>query len=106
MFCMNCGKYNPDSESKCKYCGGTLSGHPSYRKEQQTFYVDRTLAGVLLCIFLGVIGLAIGFLSYDGDERESFLRAWFKTFIVMTIVSIVVMLVGGSCIISTISELF
>ena len=34
MFCERCGKYNPDSEVKCKYCGGTLSGHPSYGKEQ------------------------------------------------------------------------
>ena len=34
MFCERCGKYNPDSEVKCKYCGGALSGHPSYGKEQ------------------------------------------------------------------------
>ncbi len=106
MFCMNCGKFNPDSASKCKYCGGTLSNHPSYRKEQQTYYKDRSLAGFLLCFFLGLIGLAIGFLAYDGDERESFLREWFKTFIVMIIISIVVMIVGGACIISAFSKIF
>ncbi len=25
MFCKLCGKYNPDTEKQCKYCGGPLS---------------------------------------------------------------------------------
>lgn len=100
MFCRNCGKYNPDSEVKCKYCGGALSPNEYYRKKGEMkssgYGEDKTTVGVLMSLFLGLIGLVIGLLMYSGYERETFLKGWLKAFIVCLIIAIicVVALVG------------
>ena len=94
MFCANCGKYNPDGAKKCAYCGCE-----KLRKDKKIkvsdYGFDKTLTGVLMCIFLDVIGLIIGILMYPSGttERETFLRGWLKTFIVIVILAVVALLV-------------
>ena len=96
MFCKSCGRYNSDKDTKCRYCGGSLSESEIYRKSTSTYipsyYSDRSLAGALLCIFLNFLGLAIGIVLYRGEERESFLLAWCKTFIILSIITFILSL--------------
>ena len=103
MFCRNCGKYNPDSEVKCKYCGCPLSKDEYYRKNQSGHYYaeDKTVVGVLLSIFLGLIGLVIGLLMYDGYSRETFLKGWLKAFLWCLVIGIVLAVVLVGCVASS-----
>ena len=110
MFCVKCGKYNPDTKKQCAYCGGELTTvnpnpNPNVRTYKDIMYKtqkkeprqssspdNKTLAGVLLCLFLGVIGLIIGLLLYpDGEKRRSFLKAWVVTIIVEVIILVIVL---------------
>ena len=105
MFCRNCGKYNPDSEVKCKYCGGALSPNEYYRKKGEMkssgYGEDKTVNGVLLSIFLGLIGLVIGLLMYDGYSRETFLKGWLKAFLWCLVIGIVLAVVLVGCVASS-----
>ena len=100
MFCKSCGKMIPDNENVCRYCGVVQHQTAKPRSTPPTYGDDKTTAGVLLCIFLGVLGLVIGLLMYKDFERETFLRAWAKTFVVLVVISIVIAIIGYSCIIS------
>ena len=101
MFCERCGKYNSDSEVKCKYCGGPLSPNEYYRKKGEMkssgYGEDKTTVGVLMSLFLGLIGLVIGLLVYDGYSRETFLKGWLKTFLWCLVICIVLAVGLVSC---------
>ena len=96
MFCKRCGKFNPDGEPVCKYCGGELTRDDNYKRSDSSYGADQTIVGVLLAIFLGVIGLVIGLLVYKGGyDRNTFLSGWIKGFVGYVVV--VVMLIGFVC---------
>lgn len=95
MYCKRCGKYNPDKETKCKYCGGKLTNDESYRcgKGNES---DNFLIGVLLSLFLGVIGLIIGICLYrDGYARESFINGWVKCFLCQIVIALIIGVICG-----------
>ena len=100
MFCKKCGKYNPSYNKVCMYCGGELEER---KPEKESFYngsawqsnqqngQSKRDVGVLLALFLGIIGLIIGLLMYESGsyERETFLSGWVKCFVVCFIIGIV-----------------
>lgn len=98
MFCVNCGKYNPDGVTACKYCGCNKLSKELIKdpNEGKVYGVSKSTEGVLLCLFLGVIGLIIGLAIYPSGtyERESFVSAWLKTLIITSIISVVLVIVS------------
>ena len=95
MYCKRCGKYNPEYTKVCLYCGSNElvndvrhTNNPNINSQE--YGRDKTSIGIILSLFLGIIGLIIGLLLYPAGtyERESFLNAWTKTFVVCLIVSV------------------
>ena len=92
MYCRTCGRYNIGEVDKCKYCGsmnltktspygqtGSYRANNSYRDNGVHYANDRKTVGILMSIFLGLIGLIIGLLIYvDGYERSTFISGWLK----------------------------
>ncbi len=96
MFCKKCGKFVPDGKEKCVYCGSELEEKQTVQTNQYTKSKDndKTIIGVLLSLFLGIIGLVVGLLIYPtGKERETFLSGWTKCFIVCVILGVILGLV-------------
>lgn len=83
MYCKNCGQEIPDNSTTCMYCGRLTSGNSEQSK---------TWIGVLLGLFLGIIGLIIGLCIYPNNslERSSFIKGWSITFVITIILSIIV----------------
>lgn len=54
---------------------------------------DKTVIGIVCALFLGLIGLIIGLVLYEGEERESFLSGWIKTFIITSIVAVILTII-------------
>ena len=101
MFCKKCGKYNPSYNKVCMYCGGELEekepekkegfyNNPAWQQPQQQGQSKRDI-GVILALFLGIIGLIIGLLLYESGsyERETFISGWVKCFVICIIISVV-----------------
>ena len=72
MFYRNCGKEIDDKAVICIHCGCSTQQIPVKVPE------SKTGMGVLMALFLGVIGLIIGICLYpDGSyERKTFIKAW------------------------------
>ena len=104
MFCKRCGKYNPDTVSECKYCGAKdfSDTQTKLTNEEQSYMYgqSKTAVGVLLCLFLGLIGLVIGLIIYPtgSHERQTFLSGWTKTLVVSIIISVVIVVVAFGCV--------
>lgn len=51
---------------------------------------DKKIVGVLMGMFLSLIGLVIGLLLYPEktEERETFMNGWIKGFIITIVISI------------------
>lgn len=103
MYCSQCGKYNPDTEKKCAYCGSD-----KLTKEEPKSVVvkkDKYDIGALLALFLNIFGLIFVYLLYpvkDSEERKTCFAGWLKT-IVAVYVFVLVMLLLGSCLNSSCS---
>ena len=98
MFCRNCGKYNPGDKKVCMYCGGELTEQKSRLYYDSAFSddnVSKIHLGVLLGIFLGLIGLLIGFFCYPARTyaRHTFIKGWVISFVVQIVLSIVLIVV-------------
>ena len=103
MFCKKCGKYNLDHAKTCIYCGHPVlvknlneAPNPEYASSCN---ISKTGVGILMALFLGIIGLIIGLLLYPSGsyERETFISGWVKTFIVTVIISVVLVICLTSC---------
>lgn len=96
MYCSNCGKYNPDTEEKCLYCGSDKLS----KEEPKSVVVkkDKYDIGALLALFLNIIGLIFVFVLYPqgSEERKTCFAGWLKT-IIAVFVFVGVMLLLGSC---------
>ena len=96
MFCANCGKYSPDTEKKCLYCGSD-----NMQKEEPKVVIvkkDKYDVGSLLALFLNLIGLIFVFILYPkgSNERKTCLNGWVKTFVTV-IIFVAIMLLLGNC---------
>ena len=112
IYCKNCGTQNPYFRATCTKCGRVLKETNYYDSFTQN-YVNRsyssksygqskTLAGVLLCMFLGLIGLIIGVCCFPSGsyERKTFTKAWIITFIVEIIIAVILVIIlfaSASC---------
>lgn len=90
MFCQNCGE-EIDNESKamfCPKCGFKLNQNNTAEEE---FDDSKTGIGILLGVFLGIIGLIIGLCLYKEGTyaRTSFVKAWAITFVISCIIAVI-----------------
>ena len=76
MYYKNCGKEIRDDAAVCIHCGTEV------KKTSSLDGTPKTGLGVLLALFLGVIGLIIGICLYPADtvERKTFMKGWGVTF--------------------------
>lgn len=92
MFCPKCGKEIEDDAVVCVHCGRSLEA----KKENKAEYNEsKTAIGVVMGLFLGVIGLVIGLCMYPEGTiaRKTFLKAWGITFGVAAAIGIILGLI-------------
>ncbi len=92
-FCSHCGsEVNPDAVI-CFSCGCEIR-----KVENNSHYTEsKTGMGVLMALFLGLIGLAIGLALYpkDTNARRTFLSGFGATYIIAFIISIFIIILYG-----------
>ena len=88
MFCKNCGKEIDDKADICIHCGVRTNKVPSSYDEDGE---SKTGLGVILSLFLGLIGLIIGLCMYSSGsyERKTFIKGWVTTTIICVIVAVI-----------------
>ena len=98
MFCKYCGKEINDDAEICVHCGRSTGR----QNVQKSYEVDepKTAIGILLGLFLGLIGLVIGLLLYPSNtiRRSTFIKGWVGAFVVEIIVVIIlyVVIIGAA----------
>ena len=100
MFCPKCGKEVNNDAVVCVNCGCSLE----QKKEDRAEYKDsKTGLGVVLALFLGLIGLIIGLCMYpEGKKkRKTFLKAWGITFGVSVAVYVMLFIILFSTVLGT-----
>ena len=83
MFCQKCGKEINDDAIVCINCGCSVKKvDPAVEMNQKNYSEPKTGIGVLLGLFLGLIGLVIGICIYPENTvaRTSFIKSWAITF--------------------------
>lgn len=96
MFCKKCGKEINDDAVVCVHCGCSVEDKKPVSNNQD-FNAPKTGMGVILGLFLGIIGLIIGILIYPEGTvaRKSFIKAWGITFGVTLAIEIVFGIILG-----------
>ena len=94
MFCPKCGKEIEDDAVICVHCGRPLEMNYHVHNQNQVrpeHNEPKTGLGVLMGLFLGVIGLLIGVIMFPEGTvaRKTFMKAWIITFIIVTVISVV-----------------
>ncbi len=75
MYCGNCKKFDTEKTEKCKYCPSTK--------------LARAL-GVVLSLYLGPLGLAIGLrICPEGQERKTLIGGWIIGYFVWTAIAVI-----------------
>ena len=119
MYCQKCGKYNSEDKEVCMYCGHHMKDlDNSAGKQKKSFYEgsawqnkqsyqrrdgeDKTGVGIVLSIFLGLIGLLIGLGLYPSYSysRETFIKGWVKGFIIEIVIAVILsiaVICAGTC---------
>ncbi len=94
MLCKNCAHEVDEKATFCIYCGHKLKIEPTLTESNNIF--EKSM-GVLLAIFLSIVGLIVGLLVYreDTQKREVFLIGWWIGFIANVIINVVVGLILG-----------
>ena len=103
MFCKYCGKEINDDADICIHCGRSTDRH---RQEnfniQKSYEIEepKTGIGVLLGLFLGLIGLIIGLLLYPSGtlRRETFIRGWVGAFICSIVIGVIIYVAAIGCV--------
>ncbi len=89
MYCKNCGKEIDDKADICIHCGVKVD------KKQVQYYEEdgdsKAGLGVVMSLFLGLIGLIIGLCMYSSGsyERKTFMKGWGITTLVCVIVGVI-----------------
>ncbi len=100
MFCKKCGKEVNDDAVVCVHCGCSLKEDENKKEMNES----KTGIGVLMGLFLGIIGLVIGICMYPAGTlaRKTFLKAWGITFgvcvAILVVCYIIILCVAGSMI--------
>lgn len=108
MYCRHCGNVVEEGEKFCKYCGNPLSEIVDYIPEENDNAIkyqasqsaennqSKSTIGVLLGIFLGLMGLIIGLLLYPENttSRATFMKGWTKGFIGAIVAIVVIYLIA------------
>lgn len=98
-YCQYCGNEVNDNAEICLKCGcRTGLKHDEEIVEEEEENNDfgdnesKTAVGVLMALFLGLIGLCIGFSMYprDTEARRTFITGWTATFVVSLILSLII----------------
>lgn len=97
MCCRHCGREVHDDAIYCVHCGRSLtnsrSARPEYRGDSQKGL------GVILSLFLGLIGLIIGLFSFPSgtNDRKTFMSGWWTGLFIKVIVSLISILLVSTC---------
>lgn len=95
MFCEKCGKEINDEAVVCIHCGCKVRGREGALNNEVSKNPDHDLPktgiGVLLGLFLGIIGLIIGICIYPEGTvaRKTFIKAWAITYGCEVLLSII-----------------
>ncbi len=119
MICPRCGKYNPDSKTECAYCNydfknakpktdasnhnqSSFYNKPGFSGGNQYYktYSQRSKygLGVVIGLFVGLIGLVLALLFSDSYERDTFIDGWKKGFIISIVIAVVICVLSFGCI--------
>ena len=103
VFCTNCGKLISPQADICPHC---LKSTPKGRAKYNMIHTSgepKTGIGVLLGLFLGIIGLIIGLLLYPANsiERSTFIKGWVGAFIGYIVVAIIIYVAAIGCVASS-----
>ena len=93
MFCQNCGKEVSNESKVCVHCGSTVHGggaSSTTRAANPEHDESKTFLGVILALFIGVIGLVIGIVMYPEGTvaRKTFIKGWLIAFFVSMGISV------------------
>lgn len=99
MFCKNCGKEINDKAAICIHCG-CATGNPNTVEELSG--ESKKTMGVLMGIFLGIIGLIVGICMFPENsyERKTFIKGWGIAFAICVGVGVLIYILaiaGGTC---------
>ena len=101
MYCKYCGKEINDDAEICVHCGRSTGR----QNTQKSYEIDepKTGIGVLLGLFLGLIGLIIGLLLYPSGtlRRETFIRGWVGAFICSIVIVVIIYVAAVGCVATT-----
>lgn len=100
MYCRQCGSQIADDTPKCPYCGCTFDHNQQATNTSTTTNTSanaqgadepKTVIGVIMSIFLGVIGIVIGLLMFPEGTvaRKTFIKGWLIAFIVQTVLGVI-----------------
>ena len=91
MYCRKCGKEIDDEAVVCIGCGCAVEETKVNKEDNE----PKTGMGVLMGLFLGIIGLIIGLCLYKPDTiaRKTFMKAWGITFGICAAVSVIIYVV-------------
>lgn len=96
MFCYKCGNEVDEDAVVCIHCGCQLKQMESTNSEHNQ---SKSGIGVVMALFLGIIGLIIGICIYPSGTvaRLTFVKAWIITFCIsLTIVIFFYGIIMGS----------
>ena len=104
MYCRTCGKEINDNAVICPHCGCATGNAPNVPFEQR----NKKTTGILLGLFLGIIGLIIGVCIYPSQtiERDTFMKGWGIGFLIAIGIEIVSGIILGATLSAFFSSIF
>lgn len=104
MFCRKCGEEISDEAVICPKCGCEVETKAVKAGADE----EKTGIGILLGLFLGIIGLIIGLCLYKEGTiaRKTFLKAWGITFGIAMAISLIGIIISVSTAVSAINSLY
>ena len=89
MFCKHCGEEVEDEAVVCVHCGKMLKEIKQETPVNKNYNDSKTGIGILMALFLGLIGLIIGIALYPSGTvaRTTFIKAWCLTYLVVLLIT-------------------